>query len=81
MRLKYDRRWLRKPKTMAEKRAYELAAIQGVKPRGKRSLRGIVDAWDDIPLSRVHSKCWKERRQFQHGPGVRLMAPTQVAEW
>jgi hypothetical protein len=45
-------RFLRRPKTTAERRAAYAALEDGVKPRAKRGPKRLVNAWDDIPVSK-----------------------------
>ena len=56
---------MRCPRSMGEKRAYEQAVQQGVRPRLARSVPNLVDNWDDVIVTRWRDKSWKNLRLKQ----------------
>jgi hypothetical protein len=58
--------FFRAPKTHRERKETERARDQGIKPRGKRSKRGLPSDWDDIDRSGYGKHGWKQNKKRRH---------------
>ena len=54
--------WMRKPRTMQERRAAESSKHDGVPVRGRRRGRNLPSDWDDKPVAAQRVLCWKNFR-------------------
>ncbi len=64
----YGQRVLRRPRTTQERRAYfhDEVSEYGIRIRGRRTPRGLPNAWDDYVRSDVMNyKNWKKHRRNQ----------------
>ena len=65
----YGKRYLRRPHTTQERRAYfhEEISEYGIRIRGRRTSQGLPNAWDDHTRGDIFNhKSWKNHRHTQY---------------
>lgn len=53
-------------KTHNERKQVEISLYYGIKVRGRRKVKSLCNAWDDISISAIKDRSWKRYRRFRY---------------